>query len=107
MATRTRSSTAENAATPPQITINELKKTVMDAVNGNFTKGDKLIEEYDGRISAEAIDFIEDYEEITSSRGWDDDRRYRSFNQFLSKSAKNWYKLYVKKAQTHPQTGSV
>ena len=101
MAHATRSSSA-GAQIPLSITLVDLKKTVMDAVNGTIPVGDKTIGEYDGKISAEAIDFVENYEEITTSRGWDDDRRYKSFNQYLSNSAKNWYKLFVKKTTTPP-----
>ena len=74
-----------------------LKRAVNEAVSSSIaTLGGFKIEKYDGRISADAIDWLESYTETTALKGWDDIQRFKNFNQFLSNNAKNWYKLYIK-----------
>ena len=93
--------TAGQAA--PQITLADVRRTVCDAVAGSLAVNTGFrIEKYFGDISAEAEEWIDNYEDTTTLKGWDDSQRFKNFNQFLEGDAKNWYKLYVKKATNPP-----
>ena len=87
----------------PPVTLADVKRTVNDALAGSLAVNTGFqIEKYTGDISAEAEDWIESYEDTTTLKGWDDAQRFKNFNQFLESDAKNWYKLYVKKAVNPP-----
>jgi hypothetical protein len=76
---------------------------VSDAVSGGIaTIGSLKIDKYDGRISADALEWLDSYIDATNLKGWNDDQRFLNFNQFLLKNAKNWYRLYVKRATSPP-----
>ena len=89
-------------AQPPPITLADVRRVVCDAVASNAgALVNKKVDTYDGRISADAIEFIDNYVDVTTSKGWDDQQRFTNFNQFLTGAARIWYKLYVRKA-AHP-----
>jgi hypothetical protein len=85
------------------ITLEQVRRVVSDAVSGGIaTIGGLKIDKYDGRISADATEWLESYVDATNLKGWNDEQRYINFNQFLFKNAKNWYRLYVKKSTSPP-----
>jgi hypothetical protein len=85
------------------ITLDQVRRVVSHAVSGGIaTIGGVKIDKYDGRISADAIEWLESYIDATNFKGWNDDQRFLNFNQVLFKNAKNWYRLYVKRATSPP-----
>ena len=93
----------QQAQAPPAITLADVRRTVCDAVAGSLAVNTGFrIEKYFGDISADAEEWIDNYEDTTTLKGWDDAQRFKNFNQFLERDAKNWYKLYVKKAANPP-----
>jgi len=75
---------------PMAITLDQVRRVVSDAVSGGIaTIGGLKIDKYDGRISADAIEWLESYVDATKLKGWNDEHRFINFNQFLFKNAKN------------------
>ena len=87
------------AGQPPHISLQDVKNVVNDVITSNAAV--RQMDTYDGRISADCIDFIDNWVDTTICKGWDDAQRYRNFIESLRGAAKRWYKLYVKNAQ-HP-----
>ena len=62
----------------------------------------KITEKYKGAIDSEAQNWVDNYEEVTTMKGWTDQERYTNFNQFLEDNAKHWYKVSVKLNAARP-----
>ncbi len=94
---------SSGSVAPMAITLDQVRRVVSDAVSGGIaTIGGLKIDKYDGRISADALEWLDSYIDATNLKGWNDDQRFLNFNQFLFKNAKNWYRLYVKRATSPP-----
>ncbi len=85
------------------VTLDDVRRVVSDAVTeGLGTIGGLKIDKYDGRISWDAIEWLDEYIDLTTVKNWTDINRFRNFGHFLTNDAKNWYRLYVTKATNPP-----
>jgi hypothetical protein len=62
------------------------------------------INKFNGKISEYAIEWLEEYEEKANLKNWNNEKKFKHFNQFLSKNAKEWYKLNFKILPNPPAT---
>ncbi len=86
------------------VTLDDVRRVVSDAVTGGLgTIGGLKIDKYDGSISWDAIEWLEEYIDLSNVKNWTDSNRFKNFGHFLTRDAKNWYRLYVTKA-IHPPT---
>jgi hypothetical protein len=85
------------------VTLDDVPRVVSDAVTGGLgTVGGLKIDKYDGRISWDTIEWLDEYVDLTTVKNWTDTNRFRNFGHFLTKDAKNWHRLYVTKSATPP-----
>ncbi len=86
------------------VTLDDVRRVVSDAVTGGLgTFGGLKIDKYDGSISWDAIEWLEEYIDLSTVKNWSDNNRFKNFGHFLTRDAKNWYRLYVTKATDPPK----
>jgi hypothetical protein len=71
------------------VTFDDVRRVVSDAVTeGLGTFGSLNIDKYDGRISWDTIEWLDEYVELTAVKNWTITNRSRNFGHFLIKDAK-------------------
>ena len=79
------------------LTLAQIEASLQNVVSGQLSAQGPL-KKYTGEISTDCLNFIEDYEQMTKIKGWTDTNRVERFAGCLDADAKNWYKLYIQKA---------
>jgi hypothetical protein len=85
------------------ITLADARRIVNDTVTGCLsTVGGLKLDKYGGEICWKAIDWLEEFEDIKTTKGWTDQNKFQRFKNSLRDDTKDLYKLHVEKSVKPP-----
>ncbi|CAG2107019.1 unnamed protein product [Medioppia subpectinata] len=102
IATDGQRSRRQNNAISDTMNAADIRRAVSDAMANNFSVSSIKCEKFDGKISVDAREWLERYEQFANARNLSDDQKMANFSQYLSEKAYKWYKLNVIKANQPP-----